>query len=135
VDGSSPQCRNHPTQTGQPRGKGVGVVVGMITPMMSMTARVRRDLIFMAVTVTVTVTVAVTMAAFVRCFPAFTVVKRGYGGGYGGRSVRLDQPPWGDQGTEQQHQCYSHGKHPPAWKAGGVGNVRWVGVNHGIGPG
>lgn len=131
MDGSSPQCRNHPTQTGQPRGKGVGVVVGMITPMMSMTARVRRDLIFMAVTVTV----AVTMAAFVRCFPAFTVVKRGYGGGYGGRSVRLDQPPWGDQGTEQQHQCYSHGKHPPAWKAGGVGNVRWVGVNHGIGPG
>ena len=59
----------------------------------------------------------------------------GYGGRFGGRSVRLDQPPWGDQGTEQQYQRYSHGKHPPAWQPGGMGNVRWVGVNHEIGSG
>lgn len=131
MNGPSPQCGNHPAQTGQPRRQGVGVVVGMITPVMGMTARVRRVLIFMAVTVTM----AVTMAVFVLCFPAFTVVKRRYGGGFGGRSVRLDQPPWGDQGTEQQYQRYSHGKHPPSWKVGGVGNVRWVGVNHGIGSG
>lgn len=112
MNGPSLQDGNRCAQTGQPHGQGVGVVVGMVTAVMGMAARVCRDLIFMAVTVT--------MAVFVLCFPAFTVEKRRYGGG----SVRLDQPPWGDQGTEQQHQCYSHGKHPPAWKAGGVGNVR-----------
>lgn len=92
----------------------------MITPVMGMTARVCRDLIFMAV--------IVTMAVFVRSLPAFTVVKRGYSG----RSVRLDQTPWGDQGSEQQHQRDRHGKHPTPWRPGGMGNVRWVGEDHGI---